>query len=236
MTAFLQIEGAKCSEPTSTAVRPTTVLVGIPCRSTRHSNTSPRNRRPFSTRTQIDDSIHGANELEATSRESAWRTLSRSSRTSSFSFSWQARVVSGFLGHTLEAGSHHRHRAVAVSRVQEHRAGRGARSAEGDGGADRARAARRHGIRIPARELVPGDVVMLRAVTSVSRRRPCRAGRQSCRRRSGTHRRVCGGREDDFRTLEDPRPPIGDRTNMTQWHYGRPGPWTGPHRGNRYVD
>ncbi|HEX2461483.1 MAG TPA: cation-transporting P-type ATPase, partial [Vicinamibacterales bacterium] len=108
---------------------------------------------------------YGANELEATSRESAWRILAAQFQNVLILILLAGTLVSGFLGHTLEAVviTVIVLLAVCLGFIQEHRAGRALEALK----AMAAPTARvlRDGTEsvIPARELVPGDVVILRA-------------------------------------------------------------------------
>ncbi|MGH8429020.1 MAG: cation-transporting P-type ATPase, partial [Solimonas sp.] len=47
--------------------------------------------------------VHGPNELESTTRESAWRTLAAQFQNVLILILLAGTIVSGFLGHTLEA-------------------------------------------------------------------------------------------------------------------------------------
>ena len=109
--------------------------------------------------------IHGPNELEATTRESAWHTLAAQFKNVLILILLAGTIVSGFLGHTLEAVviTVIVLFAVLLGFIQEHRAGR-ALEALKKMAAPIARALRDGEERVvPARDLVPGDVVVLRA-------------------------------------------------------------------------
>jgi P-type Ca2+ transporter type 2C len=108
---------------------------------------------------------HGPNELRVQTRESAWRTLAAQFQNVLIVILLCATIVSGFLGHTVEA--------VAITVIvlfavllgffQEYRASR-ALDALREMAAPAAHVLR-DGVEVtvPARELVPGDVVQLRA-------------------------------------------------------------------------
>jgi Ca2+-transporting ATPase len=108
---------------------------------------------------------HGANELHATSSSSAWRTLAAQFRNVLILILLGATGVSALLGHTLEATvitiivSF----AVLLGFVQEHRAER-ALAALRQMAAPTAHAVRNGAeIALAARDVVPGDIVLLRA-------------------------------------------------------------------------
>ena len=109
--------------------------------------------------------IHGPNELEATTRESAWHTLAAQFKNVLILILLAGTIVSGFLGHTLEAVviTVIVLFAVLLGFIQEYRAGR-ALEALKKLAAPIARALRDGEERVvPARDLVPGDVIVLRA-------------------------------------------------------------------------
>jgi P-type Ca2+ transporter type 2C len=107
---------------------------------------------------------HGPNELQATARTSAWRTLAAQFENVLILILLAATAVSGFLGHTLEAVviTVIVLFAVLLGFIQEHRAGR-ALEALREMAAPLARVLR-DGLEtvVPARDVVPGDVVILR--------------------------------------------------------------------------
>ena len=107
---------------------------------------------------------HGPNELQATNRTSAWRTFAAQFENVLILILLAATAVSGFLGHTLEAVviTVIVLFAVLLGFIQEHRAGR-ALEALREMAAPVARVLR-DGLEtvVPARDLVPGDVVVLR--------------------------------------------------------------------------
>src|SRR5512134_1497255 len=108
---------------------------------------------------------YGPNELEAASRESAWRTLLAQFQNVLILILLGGTIVSGFLGHTLEAAviTVIVLFAVLLGFFQEHRAGR-ALEALRKMAAPVARVLRDgEEVTLPARDLVPGDVVILRA-------------------------------------------------------------------------
>jgi Ca2+-transporting ATPase len=109
--------------------------------------------------------IHGPNELEATTRESAWHTLAAQFKNVLILILLAGTIVSGFLGHTLEAVviTVIVLFAVLLGFIQEYRAGR-ALEALKKLAAPIARVLRDGEERVvPARDLVPGDLVVLRA-------------------------------------------------------------------------
>ena len=108
---------------------------------------------------------HGPNELQAGSHESAWRTLLAQFQNVLILILLAATVISGFLGHTLEAIviTVIVLFAVLLGFIQEYRASR-ALEALKQMAAPVARVLRGgQEVVVPAREVVPGDVVVLRA-------------------------------------------------------------------------
>src|SRR6186713_2922788 len=109
--------------------------------------------------------VHGANELQTLRTQSAWHTLLAQFQNALIVILLSATIVSGFLGHTLEAVviTVIVLFAVLLGFIQEHRAGKALEALR------RMAAPSAHVLRdgeesaIPARDLVPGDVVMLRA-------------------------------------------------------------------------
>jgi len=109
--------------------------------------------------------IHGPNELQALSRQSAWRTLFEQFQNALILILLSATIISGFLGHTLEAIviTVIVLFAVLLGFIQEYRAGRALEALR------RMAAPSAHALRdgeetiVPASDLVPGDVVLLRA-------------------------------------------------------------------------
>jgi Ca2+-transporting ATPase len=107
---------------------------------------------------------HGPNELQAVRRESAWHTLAAQFRNALIVILLCATAISGFLGHTLEAAviSVIVLLAVFLGFLQEFRASRALDALR------RMAAPAAHVLRdghesvIPARDVVPGDVVVLR--------------------------------------------------------------------------
>ncbi|MGE0392967.1 MAG: cation-translocating P-type ATPase, partial [Vicinamibacterales bacterium] len=108
---------------------------------------------------------HGPNELRAFARASAWHTLAAQFKNVLILILLVATLLSGLLGHALEAGviSVIVLFAVGLGFFQEHRAERALEALRAMAaplghvlrdGAEQA---------IPARDLVPGDVVLLRA-------------------------------------------------------------------------
>ena len=108
--------------------------------------------------------VHGPNELQALTRTSAWHTLAAQFKNVLILILLGATVTSGFLGHTLEAVviTVIVLFAVLLGFIQEYRAER-ALEALRKMAAPAARVLRdAQEIIVPARDLVPGDVVMLR--------------------------------------------------------------------------
>ena len=107
---------------------------------------------------------HGPNELQVQARESAWRTLAAQFQNVLIVILLCATVISGFLGHTLEAVAITVIVlfAVLLGFVQEYRASR-ALDALREMAAPAAHVLRDgEEVTIPARDVVPGDVVLLR--------------------------------------------------------------------------
>jgi Ca2+-transporting ATPase len=108
---------------------------------------------------------HGPNELQAQTTQSAWHTLFAQFQNALILILLSATVISGFLGHTLEAVviTVIVLFAVLLGFIQEHRASRALEALR------KMAAPTAHALRdgeetaIPARDLVPGDVVLLRA-------------------------------------------------------------------------
>ena len=108
---------------------------------------------------------YGPNELQTLARVSAWHTLAAQFQNVLILILLGATLVSGFLGHTLEAVviTVIVLFAVLLGFIQEHRAGR-ALEALRKMAAPVARALRdADETLVPTRDLVPGDVVLLRA-------------------------------------------------------------------------
>src|SRR5688572_13740092 len=109
--------------------------------------------------------VHGPNELQAHSRESAWRTFAAQFQNVLILILLAGTAVSAFLGHTLEAVviTVIVLFAVLLGFIQEHRAGR-ALEALRKMAAPVGRVIRDGEERlVPARDLVPGDLIVLRA-------------------------------------------------------------------------
>ena len=107
---------------------------------------------------------HGPNELHVQARESAWRTLAAQFQNVLIVILLCATVISGFLGHTLEAVAITVIVlfAVLLGFVQEYRASR-ALDALREMAAPAAHVLRDgEEVTVPARDVVPGDVVLLR--------------------------------------------------------------------------
>ena len=109
-------------------------------------------------------SEHGPNELQSHKSASAWETFVDQFKNVLILILLSATIVSGFLGHTLEATviTIIVLFAVMLGFIQEHRAGR-ALEALRKMAAPTARVVRDgEEVVVPARELVPGDVVVVR--------------------------------------------------------------------------
>src|SRR5688572_14437613 len=159
---------------------------------------------------------YGPNELEATSRESAWRTLVAQFQNVLILILLAGTIVSGFLGHTLEAVviTVIVLFAVLLGFIQEYRASR-ALEALKKMAAPNARVHRDgEEIVVPARDLVPGDVVVLRAGDRV----PADARVVQAMDLAVDEAALTGESAAVQKTtarLEDARLPLGDRTNVT---------------------
>ena len=159
---------------------------------------------------------HGPNELQATNRTSAWRTFAAQFENVLILILLAATTVSGFLGHTLEAVviAVIVLFAVLLGFIQEHRAGR-ALEALREMAAPVARV-RRDGLEtvVPARDLVPGDVVVLRTGDRIpADARVLHAVNLSIDEAALTGESAAVEKTAD--PLADARLPVGDRTNMT---------------------
>ena len=160
--------------------------------------------------------VHGVNELETTSRESAWRILAAQFQNVLILILLSGTLVSGFLGHTLEAVviTVIVLFAVFLGFIQEQRAGRALEALKAMA------APTAHVLRdgqesaIPARDLVPGDIVMLRAGDRV----PADARITQAVNLAVDEAALTGESAAVSKTtapLDDERLPLGDRTNMT---------------------
>src|SRR4029453_2839412 len=108
--------------------------------------------------------VYGPNELQTLARVSAWHTFAAQFQNALILILLGATLVSGFLGHTLEAVviTALVLLAVLLGFIQEHRAGR-ALEALRKMAAPVARVLRdAEETVVPTRDLVPGDVVLLR--------------------------------------------------------------------------
>jgi Ca2+-transporting ATPase len=159
--------------------------------------------------------VHGLNELQALGRESAWRTLLAQFRNVLILILLAGTAVSALLGHALEAAviTVIVLFAVLLGFIQEHRAGRALEALR------KMAAPVAHAIRegqealLPARDLVPGDVVVLRAGDRVPADvRLVRAVDFAVDEAALT------GESEPVRkrveALADPRLPLGDRLNL----------------------
>lgn len=159
--------------------------------------------------------LHGPNELQSLGRESAWRIFVAQFQNVLILILLAGTVVSGFLGHTLEAAviTVIVLFAVLLGFIQEHRAGR-ALEALRKMAAPVARVLRDgHEEVVPARDLVPGDIVLLRAGDRVP---------GDTRLTEAINLRIDEGTltgesvpvEKTIERFDDPRLPLGDRKNM----------------------
>ena len=141
--------------------------------------------------------VHGPNELQSLGRQSAWRTFVAQFQNVLILILLSATVVSGFLGHTLEATviTVIVLFAVLLGFIQEYRAGRALDALRRDGGARRARASRRRGGRRPGARAGSRRCRAAARRRSRSRRHAADAGDQPHHRRSRAHRRIGAGAE-----------------------------------------
>jgi P-type Ca2+ transporter type 2C len=160
--------------------------------------------------------IHGPNELQSLDRESVWHVLAAQFKNVLILILLGATVVSGFLGHTLEAVviTIIVLFAVLLGFIQEYRASR-ALEALKQMAAPTTRALRDGSEAVvPARELVPGDVVLLRAGDRV----PADIRLTQAVNLAVDEAALTGESEPARKTtdrFDDPRLPLGDRANMT---------------------
>jgi Ca2+-transporting ATPase len=158
---------------------------------------------------------HGPNELQAIRRESAWHVLAAQFQNALIVILLIATVISGFLGHTLEAVviSVIVLLAVLLGFLQEYRASR-ALDALRRMAAPAAHVLRDgHETALPSREVVPGDVVMLRAGDRVPA--DCRVIQSI--NLAIDEAALTGESEPVHKTtdaFDDARLPLGDRRNM----------------------
>jgi P-type Ca2+ transporter type 2C len=158
---------------------------------------------------------HGPNELQAIAQTSAWHTLAAQFKNVLVVILLVATLLSGLLGHGLEAGviSVIVLFAVLLGFVQEYRAGRALDALR------QMAAPVGHVIRddtevaIPARELVPGDLIVLRAGDRV----PADA-RVALAVNLSIDEAALTGESAPVEKASDPLPaediPLGDRRNM----------------------
>jgi Ca2+-transporting ATPase len=160
--------------------------------------------------------VYGPNELQAHSRESAWRTFVAQFQNVLIIILLCGTVVSAFLGHRLEAIviTVIVLFAVLLGFTQEYRAGR-ALEALRKMAAPSGRVLRETEERVvPARELVPGDVVVLRAGDRV----PADARVVQSVNLAVDEAPLTGESTSVEKTvapLDEPGLPLGDRLNMT---------------------
>jgi Ca2+-transporting ATPase len=158
---------------------------------------------------------HGPNELESTRRDSAWRTLGAQFHNALIIILLCATVLSGFLGHALEAVviAVIVLFAVLLGFLQEFRASR-ALDALRRMAAPVAHVWRDdHEVTIPSREVVPGDLVALRAGDRVPA--DCRVTQSVS---LAVDEAALTGESEPVRKITAPLPepqlPLGDRRNM----------------------
>jgi Ca2+-transporting ATPase len=160
--------------------------------------------------------VYGPNELQSLSRESAWRTFAAQFQNVLILILLGGTVVSGLLGHTLEAAviTVIVLFAVLLGFIQEYRAGR-ALEALRNMAAPVARVLRdAQEAVVPARDLVPGDIVLLRAGDRV----PADTRLTQAVTLGVDEAALTGESEPVQKTIDafdDPRLPLGDRRNMT---------------------
>jgi len=159
--------------------------------------------------------VHGPNELQASTHESAWKTLLSQFQNVLILILLAGTVVSGLLGHTLEAIviTVIVLFAVLLGFVQEYRASR-ALEALKKMAAPVARVLRDgREVAVPARQLVPGDVVVLRAGDRV----PADARIIQAVNLAVDEAALTGESAAVEKTtvpLDDARLPLGDRVNL----------------------
>ena len=158
---------------------------------------------------------HGPNELEAQRSVTAWETFAAQFKNVLILILLSATIVSGFLGHVLEATviTVIILFAVVLGFIQEHRAGR-ALEALRKMAAPTARVARDgEEVVVPARELVPGDVVIVRTGDRV----PADARVLQSINLTVDEAALTGESvpvEKGTAAVDDPALPLGDRRNM----------------------
>jgi Ca2+-transporting ATPase len=159
--------------------------------------------------------LHGPNELQALERSSAWHTLAAQFKNVLVVILLVATLLSGLLGHGLEAAviAVIVLFAVLLGFVQEYRAERALEALR------EMAAPIGHAIRggvevaVPARELVPGDLIVLRAGDRV----PADARVTVAVNLSIDEAALTGESaavEKSAAPLDDPNLPLGDRRNM----------------------
>ncbi len=169
---------------------------------------------------------YGPNELEARTTVSAWQTLAAQFKNVLILILLSATILSGFLGHALEATviTIIVLFAVLLGFVQEHRASR-ALEALRQMAAPNARVVRDdEEVVVPARELVPGDVVIIRTGDRVpADSRLLQSINLTVDEAALTGESVAT--EKITAALDDDALPVGDRRNMiyagTTAAYGR---------------
>jgi Ca2+-transporting ATPase len=170
--------------------------------------------------------VHGPNELQSLGRETAWHIFVSQFKNVLILILLAGTIISGFLGHTLEAVviTVIVLLAVLLGFIQEYRAGR-ALEALKKMAAPVARALRDgREEALPARDLVPGDVVVLRAGDRV----PADTRLTEAVNLSIDEGALTGESapvEKTVAPIDDPGLPLGDRRNLsyagTMVVYGR---------------
>jgi Ca2+-transporting ATPase len=159
---------------------------------------------------------YGPNELQALATQSAWHTFFAQFQNALILILLSGTIISAFMGHTLEAVviTVIVLFAVLLGFIQEHRAGRALEALR------RMAAPTAHVLRdgeetpVPARELVPGDVVLLRAGDRV----PADARVTESVNLAVDEAALTGESipvQKTVETYDDAGLPLGDRKNMT---------------------
>jgi Ca2+-transporting ATPase len=158
---------------------------------------------------------HGPNELQALTTQSAWHTFFAQFQNALILILLSATIISGFLGHTLEAIviTVIVLFAVLLGFIQEYRAGRALEALR------RMAAPSAHVLRdsvevvVPARDLVPGDIFALRAGDRIpADGRVTEAVNLAVDEAALTGESAAVRKTTD--SFDDTGLPLGDRTNM----------------------
>jgi Ca2+-transporting ATPase len=191
---------------------------------TEQLRSTPEGLTTAEARRRLDE--HGPNELEVQKTASAWETFLDQFKNVLILILLSATIVSGFLGHTLEAVviTIIVLFAVMLGFIQEHRAGR-ALEALRKMAAPTARVVRDgEEVVVAARELVPGDVTVIRTGDRVpADARVLESINLAIDEAPLTGESVAVEKTTD--ALGEPELPLGDRRNMmyagTSASYGR---------------